>query len=73
MDAPSGGLAAGGGVRVGCRVGVRRLPWAPEGERGAVDTVIRSYGHPDCAAYDVLLDGDAGPRLFWYHQLEEVS
>lgn len=36
-------------------------------------TVIRSYGHPDCAAYDVLLDGDAGPRLFWYHQLEEAS
>lgn len=57
MDAPSGKLVADGGRLVGCRVG----------------TGTRRYGHPDCAAYDVLLDGDAGPRLFWYHQLEEAS
>ena len=73
MDAPTRGLVPGVAGRIGSRVGVRHLPTTPEWVWGAVGTLTRSYGDPGYAAYDVLLDGEGSPRLFWYYQLEEIG
>ena len=73
MVAPTGGLVPGVACRIGSRVGVRRPSTTPDRECGAVGTLTRSYGDPGYAAYDVLLDGEESPRLFWYHQLEEIG
>jgi len=73
VDAPTGGLVPGVAGRIGSRVGVRRPPTTPDRRWWAVGTLMRSYGDPGYAAYDVLLDGERSPQLFWYHQLEEIG
>ena len=54
----------------GARVKVRDSDPMPE-LRGLFGTITRSYGSPDYAAYEVLLD-NGRLELFWHHQLEEA-
>lgn len=50
---------------------MRELGSVPDGLRGLAGTITRSFGHPDHAAHDVLLDGAGSSQLFWHYQLED--
>lgn len=54
--------------RIGARVRLRDLDSVPDELRGMVGTITRSFGHPDHAAHEVVLDG-GGSHLFWQYQL----
>ena len=56
---------------VGMRVRVKKAYRKPQ-LRGAVGTIVQSYGHPDCVALEVRL-ADGSSQLFWDHELEEVE
>jgi hypothetical protein len=56
--------------RGGARVKVRESDPMLE-LRGLFGTITQSYGSPDYAAYEVLLD-NGRLELFWHHQLEEA-
>ncbi len=56
------------GASVGMRVRVKNAYRKPE-LRGAVGTIVQSYGHPDCVALEVRLE-DGSSQLFWRHELE---
>lgn len=57
--------------RVGGRVKVRDLDSVPDELRGLAGTITRSFGHPDHAAHEVLLDDEGSTHLFWYYQLRD--
>ncbi len=57
--------------RLGTRVRVRELDSVPEDLQGLTSTITRSFGHPDHAAYEVLLDGGVSSQLFWHYQLKD--
>lgn len=50
--------------RLGTRVRVRELDSVPDELQGLAGTIMRSFGHPDHAAHDVLLDGGVSSQLF---------
>ena len=56
--------------RLGARVRVHELDSVPEELQGLTGTITRSFGHPDYAAHDVLLDTESSSELFWHYQLE---
>jgi hypothetical protein len=56
--------------RFGARVRVRELDSVPDELQGLAGTITRSFGHPDHAAHDVLLDAGSSSELFWHYQLE---
>ena len=60
-----------GKVSIGARVRLRDLDSVPDELRGSVGTITRSFGHPDHAAQDVLLDGGVSSQLFWHYQLRD--
>jgi len=49
----------------------RELDSVPNELRGLGGTIKRSFGHPDHAAHDVLLDGGGSSELFWHYQLRD--
>ena len=49
--------------RLGTRVRVRELGSGPDELQGPAGTIMRSFGHPDHAAHDVLLDSGASYQL----------
>lgn len=57
--------------RLGTRVRVRELDSVPDELQGLAGTIMRSFGHPDHAAHDVLLDGGVSSQLFWHYQLKD--
>ena len=57
--------------RVNARVTVRDLDSVPDEMRGLAGTITRSFGHPDHAAHEVLLDDVGSTQLFWYYQLRD--
>jgi len=57
--------------RLGTRVRVRELDSVPDELQGPAGTIMRSFGHPDHAAHDVLLDGGVSSQLLWYYQLKD--
>ena len=59
--------------RARARVRVRDLDSVPDELRGLAGTITRSFGHPDHAAYEVLLDDVGSTQLFWYYQLRDES
>lgn len=59
--------------RLGARVRLRELDSVPEELRGLAGTITRSFGHPDHAVREVLLDGGGCSQLFWHYQLEEET
>ncbi len=59
--------------RLGTRVRVRELDSVPDELQGLAGTIMRSFGHPDHAAHDVLLDGRGSAQLFWHYQLKDQS
>ena len=59
------------GASVGMRVRVKKAYRKPK-LRGAVGTIVQSYGHPDCLALEVRLEGGSS-QLFWHHELEEAG
>jgi hypothetical protein len=58
-------------VQVGMRVRVQ-VDYAESHLQGSVGTIQKSYGVPEYTAFDVLLP-DGRTKLFWEHQLEEVT
>ena len=58
---------------LGARVGLREVDSVPEKLQVLAGTITRSFGHPDPAAHDVLLDGGAPSELFWHYQLKEEA
>jgi hypothetical protein len=59
------------GARVGTRVRVQ-LDYGEPHLQGSVGTIQKRYGVPDYTAFDILLP-DGRTKLFWEHQLEEVT
>jgi len=59
-----------GKVSIGARVRLRDLDSVPDELRGSVGTITRSFGHPDHAAHEVVLEG-GGSQLFWHYQLRD--
>jgi hypothetical protein len=59
--------------RLGARVRVREVDSVPGELQGLTGTITRSFGHPDHAAHDVLLDGRGSAQLFWHYQLKDQS
>ncbi len=57
--------------RLGTRVRVRDLDSVAVELRGLSGRITQCFGHPDHAAYEVLLDGGISSPLFWYYQLED--
>ena len=57
--------------RLGTRVRVRELDSVPEELQGLAGMIMSSFGHPDHAAHDVLLDGGVSSQLFWHYQLKD--
>lgn len=55
---------------LGARVRVREVDFVPEELQGLTGTITRSFGHPDHAAHDVLLDAGSSSELFWHYQLK---
>jgi hypothetical protein len=57
---------------IGKRVRVREVarPWPTV--PASVGTIKKRWGDPSYTALDVLLD-DGSLRLFWHHELEEIS
>ena len=53
-------------ARIGTSVGV--LDGSKRAGRGRVGTVVRTYGHPDHLAVDVLFQ-DGSVELYWHHEL----
>ena len=49
--------------RLGTRVRVRELDSVPDELLGLAGAIMRSFGHPDHAAHDVLLDGGVSSQL----------
>jgi hypothetical protein len=49
---------------LGARVGLREMNSVPEELQDLAGTITRSFGHPDPAAHDVLLDGGAPSERF---------
>ena len=62
-----------GNGRLGARVRVRELDSVPDELQGLAGTITQSFGHPDHAAYEVLLDGGASTQLFWHYQLKDET
>jgi hypothetical protein len=58
-------------VRVGTRVRVQS-DYKELNRQGSVGTIKKRYGTPDYRAFEVSFP-DEQTRLFWDHQLEEVS
>jgi hypothetical protein len=58
-------------AQVGTRVRVR-LDYGEPHLQGSVGTIQKRYGVPDYTAFDILLP-DGRTKLFWEHQLEEVT
>ena len=58
-------------ARPGVMVRVRKGHRKSELE-GMLGTIKQTFGHPDYAAVDVLLD-NGQLELFWYHQLEKAD
>ena len=50
---------------------MRDLDSVPDELRGLAGTITRSFGHPDHAAHEVLLDDVGSTQLFWYYQLRD--
>ena len=59
--------------RLGARVRVRELDSVPDELQGLAGTITQSFGHPDHAAYEVLLDGGVSSQLFWHYQLKDET
>jgi hypothetical protein len=57
--------------RLGARVRVREPDSVPDELQGLAGTIRRSFGHPDHAAHDVLLDSRGSSQLFWHYQLKD--
>jgi hypothetical protein len=49
---------------LGARVRVREVDSVPAELQGLAGTITRSFGHPDHAAHDALLDGGAPLNRF---------
>lgn len=45
--------------RIGAKVRLRELDSVPDGLQGLSGTITQSFGHPDHAAHEVVLDGGA--------------
>lgn len=60
-----------GHSRVDARVRVRELDSVPGELRGLAGTITQSFGDPDHAAHEVLLDGRGSAQLFWHFQLKD--
>jgi hypothetical protein len=58
-------------VHVGTRMRVCELDSVPDELRGLAGTIEQSFGHPDYAGHEVLLDGRDSAQLFWYYQLKD--
>jgi hypothetical protein len=58
-------------ARIGKRVRVIENHSLPH-LRNMQGTVVKRWGNPSHAAFDVWLD-EGGWELFWYHELEEVD
>lgn len=50
---------------------MRELDSVADEFRGLAGTITQSFGHPEHAAHDVLLDGVGSSMLFWHYQLED--
>jgi hypothetical protein len=59
--------------RLGARVKVRELDSVPDELRGLTGTITQSFGHPDHAAHEVILDGGGSSQLFWHYQLKDET
>jgi hypothetical protein len=57
-------------AQIGTSVGV--LDGARRTGKGRLGTIVRTYGHPDYLAVDVLFD-DGSVELYWYHELRTVE
>jgi len=57
--------------RLGARVKVRELDSVAVELRGLAGRITQSFGHPDHAAHEVLLDGGVSSHLFWHYQLKD--
>ena len=57
-------------AQIGTLVGV--LDGARRAGKGHVGTIVRTFGHPDYLAVDVLLD-DGSVELYWYYQLRTIE
>jgi hypothetical protein len=62
-----------GNGRLGARVRVCELDSVPDKLQGLAGTITQSFGHPDHAAYEVLLNGGVSSQLFWHYQLKDES
>jgi hypothetical protein len=58
---------------LGARVRIREVDSVPDELQGLVGTITCSFGHPDHAAHNVLLDGGGPSELFWHYQLKEEA
>ncbi len=58
--------------RIGAKVRLRELDSVPDELQGLSGTITQSFGHPDHAAHEVVLDGGA-PHLFWHYQLRDET
>jgi hypothetical protein len=58
--------------RIGAKVRLRELDSVPDELQGLAGTITQSFGHPDHAAHEVVLDG-GDSHLFWHYQLRDET
>jgi hypothetical protein len=57
-------------ARIGTSVGVVDVGRRPG--KGHVGTIVRTFGHPEHLAVDVLFE-DGSVELYWYHELRTME